>query len=262
MGGGKRVMILALMMGLVTSVLVWNYMQQLAQNAQPVVMVPVLVAARDIPARAVLTEDLVKVQQVSAEARHPQALTSRQAAAGQIAKMPIAAGEQILSSKFFGQRKESGLAFVVPPGRRAVSVGVTEIIGSGGLIVPGDRVDVLAVFDARYLGKETATTVLQNVEVLAVAQQLEGEPPKTTSEQLSQGMGFGGGNAQPDKVEPKTAPMARSVTLSVNPDDAQRLVLAEERGKIRLALRAYSDQDIVELAPVTLTPTQTQTAMR
>ena len=254
MGGGKRVLILALLLGLGTSMLVWSYIRQIAASAQPVVTVPVLVAARDIPSRAMVTEDMVKVHQVVAADRHPQALTSPQEATGKIARMPIAAGEQILASKFFAQRKESGLAFIVPPGKRAVSVGVSEVIGSGGLIVPGDRVDVLAVFDARYLGQDMATVVLQNVEVLAVAQQLEGELPGGTAERIAQGLS---GEGRTDKVEPRPQPTARTVTLSVTPSEAQQLVLAEERGKIRLALRAFNDHEVVELVPAVLAPPRT-----
>jgi Flp pilus assembly protein CpaB len=191
--------------------------------------------------------------------------------------------EQLLSTKLYLQNDQSGLAFMVPEGMRAVSVGVTEVIGSGGMIVPGDHVDVIAVFEMKVPSQgpsagapktpappitkqdkqatfspgvggaggqgepETtyvATNVLEDVSVLAVAQQLEGQDTRDNTQRLAQSAGVGAKNAGPQqqlRSDPQPLPAAKTATLAVNPDDALKLVLAESHGLIRLALRRGQD---------------------
>ncbi|MDE3077742.1 MAG: Flp pilus assembly protein CpaB, partial [Chloroflexota bacterium] len=153
-------------------------------------------------------------------------------------------------------REESGLAFVVPPGKRAVAVSVNEVVGSGGMIVPGDDVDVVAVIDTRNsqngprpssdanAGKPqvmaVAQYILQNVEVMAVAQKIEGEaPPPSTAQKLAGAPS----SPQPALRSASVQPAARTVTLAVTPSEAERLVLAEDKGHIRLVLRAHGDDN-------------------
>jgi pilus assembly protein CpaB len=92
---------------------------------------------------------------------------------------------------------------------RAVSVRVNDVVGVAGFLLPGNRVDIVAAYRD---GQETRSeTVVQNVKVLAVDQ-----------------------TAATDEDEPV---IVRAVTLEVTPADAEKLVLAEERGAIQLALR-------------------------
>ncbi len=89
--------------------------------------------------------------------------------------------------------------------------------------------------------------ILQDVEVLAVAQQIEGEtPPATAVGQVAQAVAPNQ-NQQAPKQPAQPQPGARTVTLSVAPEDAQRLVLAEDKGHIRLVLRAYGDGTTLKL---------------
>ncbi|MBI3976630.1 MAG: Flp pilus assembly protein CpaB [Chloroflexi bacterium] len=251
--GGRKVLLVAVVLGLISSVLVGRYIQQLSDAAKPTPLEPVLVAAQDVPARTLLTDKLLSVKLIPVTGRHPQALTTAQPAVGKVTKMAIAGGEQILPSKLFNQRDESGLAFVVPPGKRAVSVALSEVIGSGGLIAPGDRVDVVAVFSGEERNQDVATMVLQNIEVLAVAQRLEGDPPpESTVARVGQQAGLSSSLKDGQKADSRPQAQARSVTLSVSPDEATRLVLAEERGKIRLALRGYRDESLTKPVPVAL----------
>ncbi|MDQ3808916.1 MAG: Flp pilus assembly protein CpaB, partial [Chloroflexota bacterium] len=174
---------------------------------------------------------------------------------GKVTRAPMTVDEQVLTSKVFLQRAESGLAFMVPEGMRAISVGFSEMIGSGGMVAPGDHVDVIGVFErpassnAREQPAPIATIVLQDVSVLAVAQRLEGENtrPKET-------MPMPGSNSsdKPPQMrsEPAPQPAAKTATLAVSPSDALKLVLAEEKGKIRLALRRAEDKSTPAVAHV------------
>lgn len=263
-GRSRLVLVFALVLGLVTAGLVWNYTQRLQRDSQQaaaqaqVAMGPVVVAKQDIPVRTQITAEMLDVKQIPLQARHPQALTITADAVGKVVKLPISSGEQVIISKFAAQRAESGLSFIVPPNKRAVSVAVTEVIGSGGLILPGDHVDVIGVFDAKTMGKDEAAYIIQDIEVLAVAQLLQGDAvQQSAADKIEKAAGGAINRNQPapqpqSKEEAKPQPSAKSVTLAVSPEEAQRLVLAEGMGKLRLALRATKETALVDLPEATL----------
>src|SRR5579862_4725258 len=120
--GGKGVLALSLVLGIATSYMVYQYVDQAGQAAKPVETVPVLTAAKDIPARTTLTGDMLRTTRVPVELKLPAAMVTSDQTVGKITKLPISQGEEVLSTKLFGDREQSGLAFVVPDGKRAVSV--------------------------------------------------------------------------------------------------------------------------------------------
>ena len=279
--GGRGAVFWAIALGALTSFLAWRYVDQASQQAtQKVEMTPVVVANVHIPARSVITPDLVRVQQVPAETAHVQAVHSLDEVVGKVARTELVADEAILSSRLYLQRGESGLAFMIPDGMRAISVGFTELIGSGGMVVPGDHVDVIGIFDARGpiatpsptpgsapVATQTAdpkadqnttlaTIVLQNVQVLAVAQHLEGEDAGAKKDQG--GLSVPGAQSQQppasqQRAEPPAQPGAKTATLALSPQDALKMVLAEEKGRIRLALRRINDKSTPNVPQVPMT---------
>jgi pilus assembly protein CpaB len=258
--GGRGAVVAALALGALTSYMAWRYVDQANSSGQKVEMAPVVVANASIPARTIITPDLVRVQQIPVQAIHPLATHSVEEVIGKVVRTEMSADEPVLTNKLFLQRGESGLAFMVPEGMRAVSVGFTEIIGSGGMVTPGDHVDIIGVFEAKGLtttqptgqngqnernqaqqpslgpngsdpNQQTslATMVLQDVQLLAVAQRLEGEETKK-----DQGLAIPGANPQQSpqaqmaqRSEPAPQPQAKTATLAVGPEDALKLVLAE-----------------------------------
>ncbi|MHB8990944.1 MAG: Flp pilus assembly protein CpaB [Chloroflexota bacterium] len=253
----------AIVLGAVAAVLVWGYMQQVQREAERIVQsgigkaaeapaAPVVVAVQDIPARTKVTPSMLAVKDMPATAKHANAFALVKEVEGKVTKLPISAGEQVISNKFAALREEAGLAFTIPPGKRAVAITVSEVIGAGGLIVPGDFIDVIGVFDKDTMGKDMATMVLQNMEVLSVAQSIEGEvapeQPKGPVQQV--GDQIKGPQPTPTPVvKAKAQPQAKTVTLAVSPEEAQRLVLAEARGALRLALRPAKEVTMVNLPP-------------
>jgi pilus assembly protein CpaB len=130
---------------------------------------------------------------------------------GRVVIQPIYRGEWILSSKLAGENSGYGLPSLIPPGMRAVSVRVNDTSSISGFVLPGTRVDVLLTSEPA--GSKQTTIVLENVMVLANGYKLEHDPR--------------GG-------EPISASV---ITLLVSPDDAQKLTLASNQGRIQLALR-------------------------
>ncbi len=255
----RKPLMVATALGLIAAFLTWNYIQRAGSSAHNTALVPVIVAANDISVRTTITPEMLAVKQVPVDARHPKALTAPEQVAGKVTNLPIAAGEQVLSTKFFARKEDSGLAYRVAPGKRAVSVNVSEVITAGGLINPGDFVDIIGLFSAASgangtsgtggatAGQDFTATVLQNIEVLAVAQSLQGVS-------APQGSGLAANvvpGSRPDtgRQEAVARPDARTFTLAVTPEEAQKLILADEKGKIRLALRAMEDHDSAQVVP-------------
>jgi pilus assembly protein CpaB len=251
--GNRRAFIFAAVFGLAAAALSLVYLRSTAgeEGTSSVVMVPALVATRDIPERTLIKEGMVQIKQIPVDARLNTTVTEKQAAIGQITRVPIAQDEQILRGKIADQARDVGFSANVPQGKRAVAIGVTEVIASGGHIGVGDFVDVIGVFEvfdptpgvnvtaASGQGEKakifTSVTVLQNAQVLAVAQ--KSEPTLQTASKSGDTK-----NGSSDE--------AKSVTLALSPEQAEKIFLAEETGKLRLSLRPFGEDEQRKIAPV------------
>jgi pilus assembly protein CpaB len=165
----------------------------------------------------------IKVIRIPGADLPPSAPRKRADVLGHGVIVPISKGEFILPNRLAGENAGSGLPSLIPPGMRAVSVRVNEVVSVAGFVTPGTRVDVLLTGTPGAASEEQTTTVLQNVAVLASGHTLE----RTAT-----------GEAQNTAV----------ITLLVSPDDAQRLTLASSEGHIQLALRNPLDTRQDEVA--------------
>jgi len=213
---------LALALGFMAAVYVYKHLQ--ARNGAPDSGVEVMVAADDLQVGARVEEHDIKVIRIPSGDLPPGAPRKRSDVIGHGVIIPISKGEFILPNRLAGENAGSGLPSLIPPGMRAVSVRVNEVVSVAGFVTPGTRVDVLLT-GAPGGGEQETTTVLQNVAVLASGHTLErsasGDPQNTAV-----------------------------ITLLVTPDDAERLALASKEGQIQLALRNPLDtkQDAVAAA--------------
>jgi pilus assembly protein CpaB len=219
----------------------------------------VVFATQNIPPRTVISESMVEVRSVPQAGANAAAATALEQIVGRSTRSTILTNEQVLFTKLFTERAEAGLSFIIPEGKRAIAIATSPLIGSGGLVLPGDRVDVIAVCTASLTGGSQpapgggtvsyanhlkASYVLQNIEVLAVDQTLSGTPPPppSTQQQLT-----GTGQQTPDAV-PTAAPMAQpsatTVTLAVNVEEAQRLVLHDNLCDFTLTVRRFDDTQV------------------
>ncbi len=179
---------------------------------------PIVVAANNIPMGTRLDAGLITVRDWPKAGVPQGALSERDAAVGRLVKGEITRDEPILESRLF-PKDVSGtpgiMSVMVPPGKRAMAVGVNEVIGVSGFILPKDRVDVIATRSDQ--SSKSSETILQNIEVLAAGKRLEQEGKQN--------------------VEVPT------LTLAVSPPEAERLALALQQGKIHIALRSVMDRD-------------------
>lgn len=219
--------LVALALGGLVSFAVYRSLQSHgAANNQP--GVDVVVAANDIPVGKKMDENDIKVIRFNADTLPPNFIRDRTKVVGRGAVLPMARGEFILPNKLAGENAGAGLPGMIPPGMRAVSVRVNDVVAVAGFVQPGTRVDVLLTGNPSSGGDQQTTTVLKNVLVLATGQRLE----------------------RSSNGEAVTAPVD---TLLVSPDDAQKLTLASSQGRIQLALRNPLDTKQDELAGVNTT---------
>lgn len=202
--------VLALAAGLLAAIYVYKNLQP--KNAAAADTAEVMVAANDLQVGARVEDHDVRIIRIQSTDMPPGAPRKKADVIGHGVIIPISRGEFILPNRLAGENAGSGLPALIPPGMRAVSVRVNEIVSVAGFVTPGTRVDVLLTGAPTGSGEQQTTTVLQNVAVLASGHTLE----RTSS-----------GEAQNTAV----------ITLLVTPDDAQRLTLASTEGHIQLALR-------------------------
>lgn len=218
----------ALVCAVLASVLVVRYVRTREEEARQTRMEvqPVVVATSDIPIGTRLDAKLVAIREWPKAGIPQAAVSTPEAVLGRLVKGEIARDEPILDHRLFPKDLSGApgiMSVIVPSGKRAMAIGVNEVIGVSGFILPKDRVDVIATKTGQNAGKPTET-ILRNIEVLAVGKRLEQEGKQN--------------------IEVPT------VTMAVTPEQAERLARALQEGKIHIALRSIMDAQTVDLPTV------------
>jgi pilus assembly protein CpaB len=211
--------------------------------------VDVVVAAREIPAGTRIGGDDLTFATLPENGIADGALQSMDGLEGLVVRQNMARGDQFTNAKLGLELNDDDkrLSAIVPPGLRAVAVEVDEKTTVGGLIVAGDRVDVLVV---RGDGDVPVVNVLlQDVEVLAVAQ----DALEPTARYDSEGNLITTENSEGDiATRPEDSDSnaeADTVTLAVPPEDAALVALAQENGTVWLSLRGEGDSEVLPIGP-------------
>lgn len=219
--------LLALALAAFVSMSIYKVLRGVVNASHASTLTTVVAAANAIPAGAKLQERDLRLVKMPLTDVPPGAFHSTIDAAGRAARIPIAKGELVMAAKLAELNGGAGLAALIPAGMRAVSVKVNDVIGVAGFVTPGTHVDVVLTGQpAHNAGDDpAATTILENVQVLAAGQNL----PR-------------GNDTEPQNVA--------VITLLVSPEDAQKLSLATQEGKIQLALRNPLDGESVKTTTV------------
>jgi pilus assembly protein CpaB len=194
----------------------------------------VVVAKTVIKQRTEITADMLEVKSIPVNAVVGGGFTTLADVVGRTAKLPIEANQQVvLSSVVDTTGAADTLANVVPNLRRAYAITASESTTAGGLILPGDYVDIYWI-----CCKGTpilAKTVVQNIQVAAIAQNIVDAGPVGSSD----GTGVEGDPVSAGQGEQN--PEASTITLLVTPEQAHLLLLAEQSGPLHAALRGVND---------------------
>jgi pilus assembly protein CpaB len=208
------VLVLAVVAGGVFAFATYNYVQQIPGKTVTIPTTKIAVAGSDLDIGAEITKDSVRLIDWPSNAAPANGISDPNEVVGRGLVMPMIQNEPFLELKLAPKDAGAGLPPAIPPGLRAVSVKVNEVIGVAGYVLPGTHVDVVATVNPTQNATDvTSKVILTNVLVLAAGTKIE--------------------QGEKDKK-----PIAVSVvTMLVDPQQAERLTLASTEGKIQLALR-------------------------
>ncbi len=203
------------------------YAKAVAPHAEK--MAEAIASTHDLPAGTRLKKADLKVVKVPEKDMPRTAVTDINLLIDRALLYPINSNEVISSTKVTNLSSAEGLAAIIEPGKRAISVTVSDVSSAGGLIQPRSHVDVL--FTKTGSMKEAVTsTILQNIVVLSVGRLTEAG----------------------QTIDPRaTRPQNQAATLLVTPEQAQKIELAKNQGKVSLALRNPLDRAVEEEEPAT-----------
>ena len=189
----------------------------------------VVAAARTLPIGSMVTAADVKLIAWPERTVVPGAFTKVEDVVSRGLVAQVLENEPLTQSKLAPVGSGAGLPPTIPPGMRALSVRVNDVVGVAGFVVPGTHVDVVVTMRD---GSDSATrVVVSNVQVLTAGTRYDQDKSKS-------------GEPIPTSV----------VTLLLTPDDSARVVLASTEGQIMLTLR-----NPLDVEPTATTPTRTAT---
>jgi pilus assembly protein CpaB len=198
-----------------------NQSQKVAEH-EKTVLVPVVVASKDVPSAVALSGDQLKVRMWPSDSALVGKFSRLEDATGRVTAIPLAAGEPVLESKLAPEGVIPGLTALLSTDKRAMTVKVDEASGVAGFLNPDNRVDVVVTVDKGDYNKDPVSKlVLQNLRVLGTGQRIE----KRLGE------------------KPQVVP---TVTLEVTPEEGESLALATREGMISLVLRNQQDEQVVQ----------------
>ena len=223
-------LVVALACGVVASIGITRVMANRSSTTvvQDVETQPVFVVKEDIPLGNVLTSDKLKLEQWPKGKVPEGVLGTLEEIEGRRPRTKLFAGEPVLDVKLLSKGESAGgAAPQIPVGYRSVPVKVDEVSGGAAMILPGDRVDVLVYAKANCkegIRTTMTKTILQDIRVFAV-------DSVWTLEADESGQSI----------------RAKTISLLLTPEQTERVMLAHELGKIRLALRSPNDHEEAEL---------------
>jgi len=186
----------------------------------------VVVATSAIKRGDTVSAENVKVVEWPKNAVPDGAFTTLESSIGNVARTPIFENDPITQHKVVDANSKSVLSMLIPDGRRAIAIKVNEVTGIAGFVAPSSRVDVLVSLPEKDEDPARTRIVLQDIEVLAIAQAVEQRDNKPV--------------------------VVNTVTLNVLPSEAESLTLAANEGSLQLTLRNDRDQARVYTAGASL----------
>ena len=232
----KRILLIGVLLGLITVFFLNRYINSLNQTEEAVAATSyseVVVAAKSIPAHVKITEDMVVISSIPTDAVHPDTVLTLDKVVGGISRAEIINGEQILSGRIVLDDKAGTLSYWIPENMRAITISVSQVSGVANYIAVGDKVDILVTYDTNmkeaFVGevedeesKPTTFTQFQNIEVIAL-----------------------GGFKAPTETISYEQP--GTITILVNPEQAEVVAFSLLNGSYHLTLRNPIDSNINEL---------------
>jgi len=210
------VLVVAVLMAAVASLGVYLAVRSMPVREVEIARTQAVVATHPLAVGTLVTKDDLKLVPWPAASPVPGSFTEIDKAVNRGVVIAVSENEPLTEAKLAALGSGAGLTPTITEGMRAISVKVNEVIGVAGFVIPGTRVDVLVTIRTPDKGNVSETrVVLSNVQVLTAGTRYDQE--RATKE----------GKPIPTSV----------VTLLLTPEDAEKVTLASEEGRIMLALR-------------------------
>lgn len=211
----------AVICGLIGVMLVTRYLSNVQAFTKD--LGNVVVAKQEIPLGEKITAEQLTLAQIPNGSLPEGFFRKTEDVIGRVAITPIGTRETITNLKLAPAGTGGGLSAVIPEGYRAMTVKVDDVVGVSGFIMPGSFVDIVAIVTPmNQTGGASAgpisKIVLQNIKVLASGAKIDSPENQRTPAEV------------------------KAVTVQVTPEQAEKLVLAANEGKLQLVMRNYSDQ--------------------
>ncbi|HZO42431.1 MAG TPA: Flp pilus assembly protein CpaB [Methylomirabilota bacterium] len=222
----KRLVIVlgfASVVGLIVSVLVYRVVAEFRAASRQQTNEEIVVAAVNMDLAETITSKHVKVLPWPRQAVPAGAIRTLGDAEGRVVRSSIVAGEPLLEGKLAPQLSGKGgiMPMLVPEGQRAVTIKVDDAVREAGFVLPNSRVDVfVSMARAANSQERVAKMILQDVVVLAAGQAVEMRDNRPVS--------------------------VTTVTLALTPEQAERLALAQNEGKLTIGMRNLRDKQMVQ----------------
>ncbi len=210
-----RMLLLALVAGLLAVLVAYKWIKSNRPETAAVV-----VLTKNVATGSIIGADSLQLVMISKAGLPAGTLSDIQKAVGRIPTVALLKGEPLIEARLAPVGTKAGLAALVAPGKRAMTVAVNDVVGVAGFALPGTFVDVLVHTrsEGQY-AQPISKIVLEKIQVLAVAQDVDRNTP----------------TPQPSKV----------VTLEVTPEQAESLDLARSVGVLALVLRGQNEKEAV-----------------
>ncbi|MDP2313328.1 MAG: Flp pilus assembly protein CpaB [Pseudomonadota bacterium] len=245
-GGRTRAIIFlfgSLLLAFVAAAIVFNVIrksqEQIKQAQKPKETIQVVIAVRDLyMGLPIAPEDVVLRNVIPEMVPRDETFDELDKVLGRTPRERILANESIREERLASAQQGVGLNAIVTPGKRAMTIATDTETAVAGLLQAGNFVDVIVTIkpeDPEVVGaKYVVETILQNVKVLAVGSSLGGNAAKEAEAKDSK-----------KKKSETTKKLKPSITVEVDPTEAEKLALAQSRGDIHVVLR--SDIDILQI---------------
>lgn len=219
---------ITIVLGIITSLLVANYLMEIEQRAaQEGMTTTVVVAAKKIPQGIRVTPDMIKKIQMPIKYIPKNVISDSNQVVNKFTTVDLWPDDIIIPEKLISQDISNDLAHKIPDNTRAVTIAINPVSGVAGLIKPGHYVDVLFNYKPSSDKQEANKTIimLQKVMVLAVGTDLK----------------------QKDEAQ-----VVENLTLAVTPKEAEFIMLAENTGKLKLVLRPAGEEETVNTKSINI----------
>ncbi len=205
----------------------------------------VVVVVRDVPAGVPVPREALGVAAWPARVAPAESYAAADSVVGRVSRVPLTAGEPVLTSRLAPRGAPPGLEGVIDPTRRAMAVRVNEAASVSGLVRSNSRVDVLMAARGENSSQLFARVLMTDVRVLGVGSVRPSDPAA---------------GGAPDAAQP-SGQTASIVTLEVSPAQAEQLAAAEGQGAIQVVLRGYGSVGSMVAATPDLTHLEVPVAL-